>query len=69
MPGVFGQPMPMLALAGERVLSPADRGGGGQITIGSDGSRLGDALVDLLADAMRGRGGEPAALGIRLAGR
>jgi phage-related protein len=69
VPGVAGTAVPILALAGERVLSPADRGGGGQITIGSDGSRLGDALVDLLADAMRGRGGEPAALGIRLAGR
>lgn len=67
IPGVVGTAVPVLALAGERVLGPADRsGGGGTVTIGSDGSRLGDALVDLLADAMRGRGGEPAALGIRL---
>lgn len=69
VPGVFGQPTPVLALAGERILSPADRGGGGTLTIGSDGTRIGDALVDLIADAMRGRGGEPGALGIRLAGR
>lgn len=65
VPGMPGQAVPVLALAGERVTAPGGAGGG-PVLLGSDGSRLGDALIDLIADSMRARGGEPAALGLRL---
>lgn len=44
-------------------------GGGGTLSIGSDGSRLGDALVELIALAMKGKGGRPEYLGLKLQGR
>ncbi|HYF73906.1 MAG TPA: hypothetical protein VD864_13845 [Nocardioides sp.] len=66
VPGVAGQVVPILAMAGERVQGPASGvGGGASIVIGSDGSRLGDALVDLIAAAVRNRGGDARQLGIR----
>lgn len=65
VPGVVGTPTMAMLLAGEKVSNPA-AGGGSEITIGSDGSRMGDLLVDLIATSMRrSRGGDPAALGIR----
>lgn len=66
VPGVAGDAVPILAMAGERVTSPAGSASGGLVTLGSDGSRLGDALVDLIAMAMVGRGGDPAALGVKV---
>lgn len=39
--------------------------GSTQITIGSDGGRLGDALVELIATSVRRGGGRPELLGIR----
>lgn len=63
VPGRPGQAVPIMALAGERV-SANGGGGGSTVLLGSDGSRLGDLLVDVIAVAMRGRGGDPAQLGI-----
>jgi len=69
VPGRPGQAVPILALAGERVSSPAGAaGGGGRVVLGSDGTRLGDAMLDLIATAMRARGGDPAQLGIAAGG-
>lgn len=68
VPGVPGTPTVALLQAGERVSSIASSGGGGTVVpIGSDGSRLGDALIQLIQEAMERRyGGRPAALGIRV---
>jgi phage-related protein len=65
VPGMPGQPVPIMAMAGERVSAG---GGSNRIVLGSDGTRLGDALVDMIAAAMRARGGDPAQLGITTAG-
>jgi hypothetical protein len=64
VPGFRGQAVPILAQAGERVSTP---GGGGvdRVELGSDGSRLGDALVELIAEAVRRKGGRPDQLGLR----
>lgn len=67
VPGVAGTPTMALLQAGERVTNVAGAGGGGAVTIGSDGSKLGDALVDLIAAAVRKRGGRPADLGLKAA--
>lgn len=65
--GVRGTPQVALLQAGERVSSIApDGGGGGWIPIGSDGSRLGDALVEAVAEAVRKRGGRPEVIGVRV---
>lgn len=66
VPGVKGTPTLATVLAGERVQPTTSSGGGDMVQIGSDGSKLGDALVELLAMAMRRRGGDPAALGLRV---
>jgi hypothetical protein len=66
IPGVRGQAVPFLGLAGERVSSPASSASGGELVIRGDGSRLGDALVELIQLAMVTRSGDPAALGIRI---
>lgn len=34
------------------------------VRLGSDGSRLGDAMLELLQEAIRGRGGDPSVLGV-----
>lgn len=66
VPGVPGTPTVAMLLAGERVSSTASSGGGDGVVIGSDGSRMGDLLVDLIATTMRSsRGGRASALGIR----
>jgi len=62
--GVVGTAVPVLAMAGERVSSVASSGGEG-FTLGSDGSRLGDLLVELIAASVRGQGGNASALGIQ----
>lgn len=67
VPGITGTEVPILAMAGERVSTSASASGGATITLGSDGGRLGDALIDLIALAMVGRAGDPAALGLRIA--
>lgn len=64
VPGSPGQAVPILAMAGERVSANGDGGADGLI-IETDGSRMADALLELLAGAVRRRGGKPAVLGIR----
>lgn len=63
VPGMAGQAVPIMALGGERV--GFDRSSGAKVLLGTDGSRLGDLLVELIRDAVRGQGGDPAALGLR----
>lgn len=68
VPGVVGEPVVTLLQAGEEVSSRASAGGGAEVVpIGSDGSRLGDALIELIQQAMDRRGGDPRALGVRVA--
>jgi phage-related protein len=67
VPGVVGTNVVAMLQAGETVSSNASTGGAGRVTIGSDGSRLGDALVDLIAAAVRKRGGAPGQLGLKIA--
>jgi hypothetical protein len=64
VPGVPGQEMLAVLQAGETVTPP---GGGTAITIElkGDGTRLGSALVDILAEAIADRGGLDVALGAR----
>ena len=66
VPGVVGRATMALLQGGEKVSSVASSGGGDGLTIGSDGTRMGDVLVDLIAAAVRKRGGDPAQLGIRV---
>lgn len=56
VPGMPGQEVPIMALAGETVL-PAGRPGGGDIVIRSGGSQLDDLLVEILSRAIGRRGG------------
>lgn len=64
VPGAPGEEMVALLQAGERVIpaSKADRGSA-PIVFGSDGSRLGDAILGLVKEAMSNRGGDPSVLG------
>jgi hypothetical protein len=64
VPGHPGTPVMAMLQAGERVQPRTSAGAGGVLRIGSDGSRMGDALVEVIQLAMRGHGGDPAALGI-----
>lgn len=68
VPGNPGQAVPIMAMAGETV-SATGGGGGGGITIGSDGSRLGDLLVDVLAETVRRKGGTGETIGIKFVAR
>jgi hypothetical protein len=56
VPGMPGQEVPIMALAGETVL-PAGRSYGGDIVIRSGGSQLDDLLVEVLSRAIGRRGG------------
>jgi phage-related protein len=67
VPGPVGAPVVALLQGGERVTSTAGSVDGGRIVVGSDGSRLGDLLVDVLRVAMQARGGDPATLGLKVA--
>jgi hypothetical protein len=64
VPGIRGTAVPIMALAGERVNSLASGGGGGSVVFGSDGSRVGDAVLYLVREAVIRQFGSPAALGI-----
>lgn len=66
--GVRGTPQVALLQAGERVSSiSTGSSGGGWIPIGSDGSRLGDAILEAVATAVRTRGGRPEVIGVKVA--
>lgn len=66
VPGMPGQAVPIMAMAGERVDATGSSGGGGIVQIGSDGSRFGDAAVELIAAAVSRRGGDPSVLGLKV---
>jgi hypothetical protein len=63
VPGAPGQESLAILQAGERV-TPSSRADDGRtvIELRSDGTRLGDVLVELLAHAMRVRGGDVQAI-------
>ena len=67
VPGPAGSEMLAVLQAGETVLPTQGGAAGVTIVLGSDGTAFGDALVEVLAGAMRDRGGDPGALGIRIA--
>jgi len=58
----------MVHSAGDSARMASQGGGGGstRLTLGSDGTRMGDALIWLIALAVRQRGGDPSILGINL---
>lgn len=65
VPGVPGTPTVALLQAGEEVSSVAGASGaGGRVLLGSDGTRLGDTLVTLIAESVARKGGRPRLLGI-----
>lgn len=64
VPGIRGTPVPVLALAGERI--SAGGGGGGAPTPVYAGDAAIRALLEILKDAVRAAGGDPATLGIRI---
>lgn len=66
VPGPVGAPRMAVLQGGETVSSRASSGGGDVVPIGSDGSRMGDFLVDLIKTAVGRRGGRPDLLGIQL---
>jgi len=66
VPGIRGTLQPIMAIAGERVSGLASSGAGAPVAI-----TAGDALIRMVLDMIKaevgGRGGDPAALGIRIA--
>lgn len=65
VPGIAGTAVPIMALAGERVSGLASAGGAPVIVRAGD--QLMSALLDMIAAQVRDRGGDPAAIGIRIA--
>jgi hypothetical protein len=65
--GAPGQEVLALLQAGETVLPTQNGGGGLAIEIHSGGTAFDDLLVEVLARAIRARGGDPAALNLRMA--
>lgn len=67
IPGVVGTAVPFMGIAGERVSGIASRGGGGAPVPVTAGDELIRALLDRLAGYISTtRGGDPAAIGIRI---
>lgn len=65
VPGPVGAPRLAVLQGGEQISSRASAGGDdGRVLLGSDGTRLGDALLTLIAEAVARKGGRPAQLGI-----
>lgn len=73
VPGFAGQEKLAILEAGETVVpadkSPAFSGGGGkgastQVTFGSDGTAFGDAMLQVVINAVRRAGGDPSVLGV-----
>lgn len=65
VPGPVGAPRLAVLQGGEEVSSRASAGGAdGRVLLGSDGTRLGDALLTLIAETVARKGGRPAQLGI-----
>lgn len=66
VPGPVGSPQLALLQAGEVVSSRASSGGGNVVPVGSDGTRMGDFLMDLIKTSVSRRGGRADLLGIQL---
>ena len=68
VPGVVGDNVLAVLQAGETVSSIASGGGaGGGLVLGSDGSNLGNVIVELIAVTIRRNfSGDPAALGLKI---
>lgn len=66
VPGPVGSPQLALLQGGEEVRSRASAGGGDVVPIGSDGTRMGDMLVDLIKTSVARRGGRPDLIGINI---
>lgn len=67
VPGVVGTTTMALLQAGEQVGSVASGVGAGTVVpIGSDGSKLGDLLMEIIAVSARRAGGRPETLGLKL---
>jgi hypothetical protein len=66
VPGPVGSPQLALLQGGEEVKSRASADGGRVVPIGSDGTRMGDFLVDLIKTSVARRGGRPDLIGINL---
>jgi phage-related protein len=64
VPGVFGEPVPIMAHAGETVSQPGSAGGRGGDTIYIRGDALIDMLIEMIAAEVRRRGRSGATLGI-----
>lgn len=65
VPGVPGSEMLAVLQAGEKITPAGARGGGEVLVIRSGGSKLDDAVVEIIARAVRQRG--PGSIGIRVA--
>lgn len=61
VPGVFGEPVPIMAHAGEEVRTS---GGGRGDTVYVRGDGLVDAIIEAIAGEVRRRGGDPGILGL-----
>jgi hypothetical protein len=66
IPGVRGEAVPFLGLAGERVSGPAGSGGSGEQWIRVDLGELGEALLEPIAKAVSRKGGRVSALGVKV---
>jgi hypothetical protein len=64
--GPVGSPQMILAQGGETISSRASADSGRVVPIGSDGTRMGDFLVDLIKASVARRGGRPDLIGIQL---
>lgn len=64
IPGAPGSNVLAILQAGETIGSRSASGGGADIVIRGDGTRLAGALVELIAGAVRAAGGRPQVLGI-----
>jgi phage-related protein len=69
VPGPAGVAVPIMALGGEEIRSPAaSRGGGGDEWVSVDAGALGDMLLKLVADKVRSKGGRVTQLGVKVVG-
>ena len=68
VPGVVGDNVLAVLQAGETVSSVGSSAGGGAggLVLGSDGSNLGNVLVELIATTVRRASGDPAVLGLKI---